>query len=104
MPSCPTAWLKYFNGIRSSEYRHGTNVRHMNYPAMETKPKLVHAAALLTLAWFFLNTILPAWSQPSSDFPNYYTAAKLARERSPLHLLYEWTWFQREIHYAGIDG
>jgi len=67
-------------------------------------PKLARAAALLTLACFLYHTILPAWSQPSSDFPNYYTAAKLARTSRPLHLYYDWTWFQRQIHYAGIDG
>ncbi len=68
------------------------------------RPRIVHAAALVALVWFCYRTILPAWSQPSSDFPNYYTAAKVARSRLPLHLYYDWTWFQRQIHYAGVDG
>lgn len=66
--------------------------------------RLTHAAALATLAWFGYRTIVPAWNLPSSDFPNYYTAAGLARDRAPLHLYYDWTWFQRRIHFAGIDG
>src|SRR6185369_2512227 len=33
----------------------------------------------------------------------YYTAAKLTRQGQPLRSFYDWTWFQRQIHYAGID-
>jgi hypothetical protein len=59
---------------------------------------------LLALGWFGYRTLIPAWSQPSSDFPNYYTAGKLARTGEPLHLYYDWTWFQRQIHFAGIEN
>lgn len=38
-----------------------------------------------------------------TDFPNYYTAATLVRKGEPLRSYYDWTWFQRQIHYAGID-
>ncbi len=38
-----------------------------------------------------------------TDFPNYYTAAMLTRHSENLRLFYDWTWFQRQIHYAGIE-
>jgi hypothetical protein len=38
-----------------------------------------------------------------TDFPNYYTGAVLAARRLPLRQFYDWVWFQRQIHYAGID-
>ena len=44
------------------------------------------------------------WGQMGTDFPNYYTAAALVRQGAPLRLYYDWTWFQRQIHYVGIDG
>jgi len=68
-----------------------------------SKNFLLRAAALLTLGWFGYRTLIPAWTLPSSDFPNYYTAGKLARTREPLHLYYDWTWFQRQMHFAGIE-
>jgi hypothetical protein len=44
------------------------------------------------------------WGRMGTDFPNYYTGAVLVRQGAPLRLYYDWTWFQRQIHYAGIDG
>jgi Tol biopolymer transport system component len=38
-----------------------------------------------------------------TDFPNYYTAAVLTLKHQPLRQFYDWVWFQRQIHYAGID-
>src|SRR5689334_24345677 len=43
------------------------------------------------------------WTHVETDFPNYYTAAVLARQRAPLRNFYDWTWFQREMNYAGIE-
>lgn len=60
-------------------------------------------AALLTLIWFVYDTAIPAWNGPSSDFPNYFTAARLARAREPLRLYYDWTWFQKRIDEAGFE-
>src|SRR4051812_27598849 len=42
------------------------------------------------------------WVRLNSDFPNYYTAAKLYREGVPLGRVYEWTWFQREAVRVGV--
>ncbi len=64
---------------------------------------IFNSTVVLSLGWFGYHTILLAWSNPSTDFPNYYTAAKLAREHQPLHLFYDWTWFQRQMHFAGIE-
>ena len=36
-----------------------------------------------------------------TDFPNYYTAAVLVRQHQPLHKFYDWTWFARQMNYAG---
>jgi hypothetical protein len=38
-----------------------------------------------------------------TDFPNYYTAAVLVLKGEKLHNYYDWTWFQRQINYAGIE-
>jgi hypothetical protein len=59
-------------------------------------------AALLGAAFFLWNTARPAWTTPSSDFPNYYTAARLLEERQPLRRFYEWPWFQRHIARFGF--
>jgi hypothetical protein len=43
------------------------------------------------------------WNEPSTDFPNYYTAAKLMRQRHLTRNYYDWTWFQRQMNYAGFE-
>ena len=60
---------------------------------------LVAAAVCL-----FLGTAFRAgWTQISTDFPNYYTAAVAARQRKPLRNYYDWTWFARQMNYAGVE-
>jgi len=39
----------------------------------------------------------------STDFPNHYVAAIATLHRQPLRRFYDWEWFQRQIHYAGIE-
>lgn len=36
-----------------------------------------------------------------TDFPNYYTAAVLVSQHQPLRNFYDWTWFARQMNYAG---
>jgi hypothetical protein len=60
-------------------------------------------AGALAFLCFLYDAVLPAWNRPSSDFPNYYTAAVLVRTGQPLHLFYDWSWFQRRMHFAGIE-
>ncbi|HEY7098522.1 MAG TPA: glycosyltransferase 87 family protein [Terriglobales bacterium] len=43
------------------------------------------------------------WKWDETDFPNYYTAAVLVRKHQPLRNYYDWTWFQRQMSYAGIE-
>jgi hypothetical protein len=65
---------------------------------------LLATAALLGAAFFLWNAVRPAWTTPSSDFPNYYTAARLLEERQPLRHFYEWPWFQRQIARLGFGA
>ena len=44
------------------------------------------------------------WTRLSTDFPNYYTAAVLVRTgQHDLREYYDWTWFERQMNYAGIE-
>jgi hypothetical protein len=57
------------------------------------------------LATLVGHSLLPAWRNLNSEFPNYYLAAALYRERIPLDRIYEWTWFQRQNDHLGVrDG
>jgi hypothetical protein len=57
------------------------------------------------LSTFVAHSLLPAWKNLNSEFPNYYLAASLYRERIPLDRIYEWTWFQRQNDHLGVrDG
>ena len=62
------------------------------------------ALALLMLVVFLATSFRKGWTRHETDFPNYYTAAVLVRRGAPLRDYYDWTWFQREMHYAGIRG
>jgi hypothetical protein len=70
---------------------------------MSLKEKALAVVAIGLSAHLLLGPFRRGWSQMGTDFPNYYTAARLIRHGEPLRLLYDWTWFQRQIHYAGID-
>jgi hypothetical protein len=61
-------------------------------------------AATVLLLVFLLTTFRHGWKTPTTDFPNYYTAAVLVRNHvKPLNAYYDWTWFQRQMNYAGIE-
>jgi Glycosyltransferase family 87/WD40-like Beta Propeller Repeat len=59
--------------------------------------------ALLALLFFLARAFRGGWTQLNTDFPNYYTAAVLVRQGQPLHNYYDWTWFQRQMNYAGVE-
>src|SRR5271168_4300935 len=60
--------------------------------------------AMLLLVFFLGNTFRKGWIRSETDFPNYYTAAVLVRHAGePLRDYYDWTWFQRQMNYAGIE-
>jgi hypothetical protein len=43
------------------------------------------------------------WTHLSTDFTNYYTAAVAVRHHDPLPIIYDWTWFARQMSYAGVE-
>jgi hypothetical protein len=61
----------------------------------------LRVAALLTFGIFLWTAFIPGWIKPETDFPNYYTAAVLVRQGQPLRKFYDWTWFARQMNYAG---
>ena len=71
--------------------------------AMRTKQAPLGVLALLLTTALFLGPFLQGFQRMETDFPNYYTAAKLTAQHMPLRQFYDWVWFQRQIHYAGID-
>src|SRR5438874_13159965 len=66
------------------------------------KPWLLRAAVAILairLVWMYL---IPAWTEITTDFQNYYTAAWAIRHDHSLADLYDTSWFQRESQRAGI--
>jgi hypothetical protein len=63
----------------------------------------IRCLALAASVLFLATAFRAGWNRPETDFPNYYTAAVLVRKGAPLHNYYDWTWFQRQINYAGIE-
>ena len=62
---------------------------------------LLWIAAFVAIVFLFIPPLYHGWTHVETDFPNYYTAARMARERLPLRDLYDWTTFQRQMNYAG---
>src|ERR1700692_154869 len=62
---------------------------------------ITRLAALGTFLLFLAGPFRGGWMKVETDFPNYYTAAVLVREHQPLHKYYDWTWFAREMNFAG---
>jgi hypothetical protein len=59
--------------------------------------------AVATFLFLMATSFRAGWQRAETDFPNYYTAAVLVRKREPLRNYYDWTWFQRQTNYAGIE-
>jgi hypothetical protein len=67
---------------------------------VSTATRLAAGAAVI----FFLATaVRSGWRRAETDFPNYYTAAVLMSKGLPVREYYDWTWFQRQMNYAGIE-
>ena len=67
------------------------------------KPAFLRAAVAILafrLMWMY---VIPAWSEITTDFQNYYTAAWAVRHNHPLIDLYDTSWFQRESESAGME-
>src|SRR5579859_6340343 len=54
-------------------------------------------------AFLFLHMLPRAWGKLNTDFPNYYTVARLAHEGYDTSRIYEWVWLQREKDHRDID-
>ena len=68
---------------------------------------VLRTARVLALVGFavILSTAFRAgWTRIYTDFPNYYIAAVAVRHHEPLPNLYDWTWFARQLSYAGIEN
>jgi hypothetical protein len=61
------------------------------------------AVLSLCILYLCMHTIPRAWHNLNTDFPNYYTAARLAHEGYDTSRMYEWTWLQREKDHRAID-
>ena len=75
---------------------------------MERSPRVVRwlecGLLFVCLSYLCLHVMPRAWRGLITDFPNYYMAARLAREHCNTARMYEWRWLQREkdIHAAGV--
>jgi len=75
----------------------------MPVSGMRRKQVALSILAVLLAAPLFFGPLLQGFQRMETDFPNYYTAAKVTAQHLPLCQFYDWVWFQRQIHYAGID-
>jgi hypothetical protein len=64
---------------------------------------VIRLAALAAIVFFLATAFRSGWRRAETDFPNYYTAAVLMRRGLPVREYYDWTWFQRQMNYAGIE-
>jgi hypothetical protein len=74
-------------------------IRHS--PLKVTAEYLVLAALVAIFIW---RGFIPAWNTPSSDFQDYYLAARLYRQGYSLEQIYDWSWMQRQKDHAGMEG
>ena len=61
------------------------------------------AVLCLCILFLCMHTLPRAWHNLNTDFPNYYTSARLAHEGYDSSRMYEWTWLQREKDHRAID-
>jgi len=77
--------------------------------AMRRVSEFVRSRLALRVAAFvavclFMVCFLKGWRKEEADFPNYYTAARLVADGNhDLRSYYDWTWFARQMDYAGME-
>jgi hypothetical protein len=83
----------------ATKYRHETTSSWLSkwFPS-ESAMRL---AAIGTFLFFLVIPFRAGWTRAETDFPNYYTAATLVHQHQSLHDYYDWTWFARQMNYAG---
>jgi hypothetical protein len=60
-------------------------------------------AAAVSFLWFLFDSVAVGWVRHTTDFPNYYTAARMAASHAPLGNFYDYPAFQKEINDTGRD-
>ena len=60
-------------------------------------------AAMAAIIFFLATAFRSGWRRAETDFPNYYTAAVLMHKRMPVREYYDWTWFQRQMNFVGVE-
>jgi hypothetical protein len=58
---------------------------------------------VIAVAFFLLTAFRAGYTHDQTDFPNYYTAAVAVSRGQQLHNFYDWTWFERQMNYAGFE-
>ena len=71
---------------------------------MRLFPGSLTAYALLIplLVFFLFRGIGPALTEVDTDFPNYFTAAKIVADGREVSRVYDDRWFQSQIHSYGM--
>jgi hypothetical protein len=62
-----------------------------------------NAIAALSFSWFVYDGVARGWSAQTTDFPNYYTAARMVLSHTDLQAFYEYPEFQRSMNRAGFE-
>ena len=62
-----------------------------------------YTLAALLAAFLFWRGIIPGFSRIDSDFPNYYTSARILAEGKDVRRLYDDRWFQDQIDSYGME-
>jgi hypothetical protein len=75
----------------------------LNFRVLNLKVWMMRGAAAVAFVIFLSTAFRTGWTQSATDFPNYYTAAVLVRDRMPLRRFYDWTWFARQMNYSGVE-
>jgi hypothetical protein len=65
-------------------------------------PTLEWTLVVALFGLFVARALVPAWQTLNTDFPNYYLAALLRVQHTPIDRAYEWTWFQRQKDHNQI--
>jgi hypothetical protein len=89
----------YYNGVRAI-----LQVEQVSRRVSPLVLWMARLAAVVGLVVVLSTGFRTGWTRVSTDFPNYYTAAVAVRHHDPLLNIYDWTWFARQMNYAGIEN
>ena len=64
---------------------------------------LERVVLLVAAVFLFAHSMPRAWRTLNTDFPNYYTAARLVHEGYDTSRMFEWQWIEREKDHRAVD-